>query len=179
MDRDREPDPDLAAELRQSAGREWAEEAAEDERLTELQRRRRQTLAEVMKEMTQRGERVSAEFGGHSFSGTLVGGGDDYVTVKGPGQTADIRLATASWSALPTDEPAEGSPGRELSFRALLDEYAAAEAGIRLALPAGGFVMGQVMVVASDHLEFTDVDHRRLLIPLESVLAVIRGTDDH
>ena len=32
MDYGRQPDPDLASELRQGAGREWKEEAAEDER---------------------------------------------------------------------------------------------------------------------------------------------------
>ena len=60
-----DPDPHLAAELRQGAGREWAEEAAEDEQLTELLRRRKLELADVVRDLAHRGGRVSVEFGGH------------------------------------------------------------------------------------------------------------------
>ena len=41
MPGERENDPNLESELRQTAGREWAMDAAEDESLTELMRRRR------------------------------------------------------------------------------------------------------------------------------------------
>lgn len=179
VDRNKDPDPDLAAELRSTAGREWAEEAAEDERLTELQRRRRQPLSDVMKELAARRERVSAEFGGHNFSGSLIAAGDDFVTVEGTGQVADIRLEGAVWSTLPGDAQPSDLVSRELTFRGLIHEYAASETRIRIALPAGGFATGAVTVVATDHLEMVDVDQRRLLLPMDTVLAVIRWTGDH
>lgn len=177
MDYGHQPDPDLAAELRQGAGRDWNEEAAEDERLTEVHRRRRLTLADQAKEMVNRGERVSVEFGGHTFGGAVVVAGEDYVTVDGPGQTADIKLAEARWSVLPADRPAETRSGGAESFLAKLHDHAASEHVVRLALPGGDMVIGKVAVVADDHVEVNDVDERRLFVPMRLILAVVRSSD--
>lgn len=177
MDQDRQPDPDLAAELRQGAGQEWNEEAAEDERLTELHRRRRLTLSDLAKEFVNRGDRVSVEFGGHAFSGAVVAAGEDYVTVDGPGQVADIVLAEARWSVLAGDQPAESVPARSETFRAILHEHAAGEWVVRLALPDGDMVIGTIEVVASDHVVMNDVDMRRLVVPMKLILAVVRSSD--
>ena len=177
MDYGQQPDPNLASELRQGAGQEWNEEAAEDERLTELHRRRRLTLADQAKEWVNRGDRVSVEFGGHSFGGAVTKSGEDYATVEGPDQTADIILETARWSVLTTDEPSEGSPGGTESFRAVLHEHSASDHVVRLTLPGGDMVMGKVTVVATDHVEVTDVDERRLIVPMYLVLGVVRSTD--
>lgn len=174
-----DPDPNLASELRQGAGREWAEEAAEDERLTELQRRRRLTLTDQAKELVNRGDRVSVEFGGHSFSGAVVSGGEDFATVEGPGQIADIRLATGRWSLLPSDHPSQPSPGGPESFRAMLHQYSAADENVRLALPGTDMVIGKLKVVAEDHIEMDDVDNRRLIVPIQMILAVVRSSDFH
>lgn len=177
MDYGRQPDPDLASELRQGAGREWNEEAAEDERLTEVHRRRRLSLSDQAKELVNRGERVSVEFSGHSFGGAVVVAGEDYVTVDGPGQTADIRLDAARWSVLHSDRPVEtGAVGAE-SFRARLHEHSASDHVVRLALPGGDMVIGKVAVVAEDHVEVIDVDERRLLVPMRLILAVVRSSD--
>ncbi|HZD24443.1 MAG TPA: hypothetical protein VE569_13750 [Acidimicrobiia bacterium] len=174
-----DPDPSLASELRQSAGREWAEEAAEDERLTELQRRRRLTLSDQAKELVNRGDRVSVEFGGHSFSGAVVSAGEDFATIEGPGQIAEIRLAKARWSVLASDQPAEGGPGGVESFRALLHQHSAAEQAVRLALPGGDMVIGTLKIIAEDHIEMDDVDGRRLIVPLDMILGVVRSSDFH
>ncbi|HXV71014.1 MAG TPA: hypothetical protein VEB69_06375 [Acidimicrobiia bacterium] len=174
-----DPDPDLASELRQGAGREWSEEAAEDERLTELHRQRRLTLADRAKEFVNRGNRVSVEFSGHTFGGAVVAAGEDYVTIEGPGQTADIRLAAARWSILPGDRSeATGVAGAE-SFRALLHEHSASRHTVRLALPGGDMVIGALAVIAEDHVEVDDVDHRRLIVPYEMILGVVRSSDLH
>jgi hypothetical protein len=177
MDYGQQPDPDLATELREGAGREWNEEAAEDERLTELHRRRGLTLADQAREMVNRGDRVSVEFGGHSFSGAVAVAGSDYATIEGPGQTADIRLEEARWSLLPLDNPAESRPGGPESFRALLHEHSASTRTVRLALPGGDMVIGAITTVADDHVEMNDVDGRRLVVPLKMVLAVVRSSD--
>lgn len=177
MDYEREPDPGLGSELRQGAGREWSEEAAEDERLTEIQRRRRLTLADQAKELLNRGDRVSVEFSGHSFGGALVTAGEDYATVEGPGQTADIKLDAARWSVLTSDGASSGRPGGAESFRALLHEHSASEQVVRLALPGGDMVIGKVAVVAEDHVDLDDVDGRRLIVPMKMILAVVRSSD--
>lgn len=179
MSPEHEPDPDLAAELRQSAGREWAEEAAEDERLTELLRRRRTPLRDAMAELVSRGDRVSVEFGGHSFSGALVASGEDFATIMGPGQVADVRLDRARWSILVAGDPV-GQHGIDVeTFVALLRTFEADRSNVRLALPEGDMVIGRIVVVATDHVEMADVDERRLYIPTEMILGVIRSIEFH
>lgn len=177
MDQGQQPDPDLASELRQKAGQELIEEAAEDERLTELHRRRRLNLADQAKELANRGDRVSVEFGGHSFSGAVARAGEDYVTIEGPGQIADVLLEAARWSVLPTTQPADATPGGAESFRAVLHEHSATQQVVRLALPGGDLVIGQLAVVAEDHVEMTDVDARRLIVPMKLILGVVRSSD--
>lgn len=177
MENGRQPDPDIASELRQGAGREWNEEAAEDERLTEVLRRRRLSLSDRAKELVNRGDRVSVEFSGHSFGGAVVTAGEDYVTVEGPGQTADIKLAEARWSVLTTDQPSDNRLGGPETFRALLHEHSASEHVVRLALPGGDMVIGRVSVVAEDHVEVSDVDERRLIVPMKMILAVVRSSE--
>jgi len=177
MDYEPQPDPNLASELRQGAGRELAEEAAEDERLTELHRRRRLALADQAKEFVNRGDRVSVEFGGHSFGGAVTRAGEDYATVDGPGQAADIRLAAARWSVMPAEQPLVAAPGGTESFRAVLAEHAASEQVVRLALPGGDMVMGKIAVVAEDHVEVSDPDQRRLIVPMNLILGVVRSSD--
>jgi len=179
MENTEHPDPNLASELRQNAGREWTEEAAEDERLTELHRRRRLTLSDQAKELVNRGDRVSVEFGGHSFSGAVAWAGEDFVTIDGPGQSADIRLEAARWSVLTTDQPAEAGPPGAETFRALLHEYSASTHVVRLTLPGGDMVIGRLEVIAEDHVELQDVDNRRLLVPIQMILGVVRSSDFH
>lgn len=177
MDTIEPPDPDLASELRQGAGQDWIEEAAEDERLTETHRRRRLTLEEQAKEMVNRGNRVSVEFGGHSFNGAVVGAGSDYVTVDGPGQVADIRMAAARWSVLPLEGREGGGVAAPESFRALLNSHADSSKNLRLSLPGGDMVIGKISVVAEDHVEMQDVDDRRLVVPMNLILAVVRSAE--
>ena len=174
-----DPDPHLAAELRQGAGREWAEEAAEDERLTELLRRRKLELADVVRDLAHRGGRVSVEFGGHSFSGAVMGAGVDYATIESTDQTADIRFDVARWSILAASRTEESRVDRSESFKALLHEYSAAETDVRLAVPHGEMVFGAIAVVAVDHIEVDDVDGRQIYVPTAMVLAVIRSSGLH
>ena len=175
----REPDRDLAAELRQGAGREWIEEAAEDERLSETLRRRQTNLSEMMAELASRGDRVSIEFGGHTFSGSVVEVGSDFATILGPGQVADVRLRTAKWSVLVSTEPAEPQNRGVGSVTALLKLYESEQANLRLALPGGDMVIGKIRAVASDHVEIADVDDRLLYVPIELILGIIRSIDFH
>ena len=174
-----DPDPNLASELRQGAGREWTEEAAEDERLTELHRQRRLTLADRAKEFVNRGDRVSVEFSGHTFGGAVVAAGEDYVTIEGPGQTADIRMSAARWSVLPGERSTTPGVAGAESFRAVVHQHSATRQTVRLALPGGDMVIGALAVIAEDHVEVDDVDHRRLIVPFQMILGVVRSSDPH
>lgn len=175
---DESRDRSLAAQIREMAGQDVVEEAAEDERLTELHRRRRLTLEDIGKEMVNRGDRVSIEFGGHSFSGVVVSGGADYVSINGPGQAAEIKLSEARWSVLPHDGRAsETTPSALETFTAVLHQYSADKRNVRLALPGGDMVIGTVVVVATDHVEMSDVDGRQLVVPMNLILGLVRSSD--
>lgn len=176
MDQTYDPDRDLAAELRQGAGRDWAAEAAEDEELTAVHDRRRFDMSTVGKEMVNRGDRVSVVYAGHSFSGRVVAGGIDHVTVEGSGQRADIRLDAGYWSILPVGQEVF-SPGAatEETLTARLAEYAESGSPLRLALAEGEMVIGRVSVVAGDHVELTDADERALYVPMSLILGIVRS----
>lgn len=179
MDQTFEHDPELAAHLRDSAGRDWNEDAAEDERLTALHDRRRFGLSEMAKDMANRGERVTVEYGGHTFSGAVVAAGANYVTLEGSGLRADIRLDAGYWSVLVTD--ADSRPGVVSieTLTARLAEYAESGLMVRLAIPDGNLVIGKVTVVADDHIELADADGRKLYVPLKMILAITRSIEFH
>jgi hypothetical protein len=175
-----DPDPGLASELRLGAGQEWAEEAAEDERLTELLRRRRLSLGEAMRDLAHRGARISIEAGGHSFSGVIVSACEDYATVEGAGQVAEVSYEAGAWSVVAADQPArvpDTMPAE--TFQGRLHEHAAVGTRLQLALSDGIAITGVIEVVASDHVEFTDVDNRQFYVPLNRILAASRSTDPH
>ncbi len=174
-----EHDPDLAAELRQGAGREWTEEAAEDERLTALHDRRRLGLSEMAKEMANRGSRVSLDVGGHPLSGLVTEAGADYAVVEGSGVRSEVRLDATVWSVIPAGPDA--SPGKVIdeTLQARLNEYSDQGTTVRIVLPSGELMIGKIVVVADDHVELADADGRNLYVPLKMVLAVMRSTEFH
>lgn len=174
-----EQNPDLASELRRAVGREIAEEAAEDERLTATYDRRRFDMTTVAKEMVNKAVRVSVVYSGHNFSGLVVGGGVDHVTVEGSGQTADIRLDAGFWSILPEPEIGTGRGGAvatDETLAARLSEAADRGGMVRLALAGGELVIGTVGVVAKDHVELLDADDRALYVPTGLILAIVRSS---
>lgn len=170
-----EQDPDLTS-LRNSLGREMAEEAAEDERLTAAYDRRRFDLTMVAKEMVNKGARVSVIFSGHNFSGLVIGGGADHVTVEGSGQIADIRMDAGFWSILPGAPEGGGRAANDETLTARLSEASERGGTVRLALAEGEIVIGRVGVVAADHVELIDADDRTLYVPFGLVLAIIRSS---
>jgi hypothetical protein len=174
-----EHDPSLASDLRQTVSRAWQEEAEEDEQLTALADRRRLNLADLAKEMVNKGERVAVEYGGHSFSGVVVGGGADHLTIQGAGLKADIRLDAGYWSVVHATERADTATGvaTNESILARLAEHAEQRNTVRLAIPGGDLVIGRVTVVAEDHIELEDADNRHVYVPTALILAVIRSTD--
>lgn len=176
---DQEPDPDLAAELRRTAGREWAEEAAEDEKLTELMRRRAQSLSDVVRELASRAVRVTINVGEHTFTGPVVWASQDVAVVRTPGQEATFRLDRATWEILAAAPRGEAELTGPESFPVHLHETAAAAARVGLLRPGPEIPVGVITLIARDHVEFGDPDGRVLAVPLELVLGTIRSVDSH
>ncbi len=176
MEQTFEHDPHIASELRDGVGREIVEEAAEDERLTALHDRRRFGLSEVAKEMANRGDRASVEFGGHSFSGAVVSAGVDYAVLEGSGLKTEVRLDAAYWSMIPVGEVSSPGSTTNETLAARLAEHSEQGNTVRLAIPAGQLVIGKVAVVADDHIELTDPDGKKLYVPLTMILAITTST---
>jgi hypothetical protein len=173
-----ENDPTLASELREAVARAWQQEAAEDEELTTLQDRRRLSMTDLAKEMVNKGDRVAVQYGGHSFSGVVVGGGVDHVTIEGSGQRADVLLEGAYWSVIHTDRDERRlGVATDETIHARLAEHADRRSAIRLSIAGGELVIGRVAVVADDHIEIADADGRYIYVPIGLILGVMRSID--
>ena len=169
------PDRDVESHLRQGAGREWLEEAAEDEKLTELLRRRRLDLSGRVLELVHRGERVRAETGAHTFSGRVVYAGADFASIDRGDDVVEVVLDSAVWTVERSETGGSEQSGEKLTFRARLAEIAATVEPVRIVVIDGRAIVGSVDVVATDHVELTQ-DGNTIVVPIRQVVAVIRST---
>jgi hypothetical protein len=169
---DREnPDPELESVLRE-AGREMIAEAAEDERLTELLRRRRQSLADLALEWVHRGQWVRAELGSQTFSGRVVFAGSDFLTLEREEDHVAIPLHRATWTLEPDSTSGSEQLAAASSLKARLAELESTGEVIRLLVGDGRALVGSVAVVAADQVEISQ-DRHSVMVPLEQVGAVI------
>jgi hypothetical protein len=170
---DERPDREIEEHLRQGAGREWLEDAAEDEQLTELMRRRRLGLGDRARELVHRGERVRAEAGSHNFSGQLVYAGSDFATVDRGEDLVEVVLDAAVWTVERSESGGREQSGEPLSFRARLAELAATPAQVRVIVADGRVILGSIDLAAIDHVEMSQDGHT-IVVPTRLILAVIR-----
>lgn len=168
-----DPDPNLESELRQGAGREWSAEAAEDERLTEKLRERRMELSGRMRELVSTGQRVRAEAGSQSFTGTIVFAGTDYTVIDRDDEEVAVRLVSATWTLEPGGRSGHHQTGAPMSFKAHLSQLEASGEDVRILVADGRPITGSVTTVAQDSIVF-DRDGAEVLIPLAAVIAVSR-----
>ena len=171
MDEQQNPDPELESVLRE-AGRGMIEEAAEDERLTELLRRRRLELSDLALEWVHRGQRVRAEAGTQTFAGQVVFAGTDYVTIERVEDQVAVRMDRATWTLEPDHGEGREQTGAATSLKAWLSELADSGEMVRLVVAEGRALVGSVAVVAADQVEVRQ-DHLVVLVPADLILAVI------
>lgn len=162
----------LARDLRQGAGREMREEAATDEELTELQRRRRHDMAATLRSAMHSGDRVTVAAGSLTLGDPLVAVGDDYLTMIDGSDVIDVALD----GAVVTIEPRSsgGSSGRPSArtLRARLAEIEQ-EGGTVEVLTRGGLRMsGLIGVTATDHVVIDDPSGARTLVPYRDIAVV-------
>lgn len=172
---ERTPDRDIEAHLRQGAGREWQEEAAEDEKLTELLRRRRLDLAGRALELVHRGERVRAEIGAHTFAGRIAYAGADFATVDRGDDLVEVVLDAAVWMVERSESGGTEQSGSPLTFRARLSEIASSPDQTRILVVDGRAIVGTIEVVATDHVELSQ-DGNTVIVPIVQIVAVVRST---
>jgi hypothetical protein len=172
---EKSPDREVESHLRQGAGREWLEEAAEDEKLTELLRRRRLDLSGRILELVHRGERVRAEAGAHTFSGRVVYAGADFASIDRGDDLVEVVLDSAVWTVERSESGGSEQSGDKLTLRARLAEIAAATESVRILVIDGRAIVGSIDVVATDHVEVFQ-DGSTIVIPIRQIIAVIRPT---
>ena len=163
----------LASELRAGPGEEWIQDAQEDERLTELLRRRRRELSQVLLEIVHRGDRVRAELVDRSVVGMPTYAGSDFLTVESDESTIDVVAGRATWVIERQTEGGLEQGGRRLTFRARLAEIAETGATITVVTSSRGPRTGPITTVAPDHIELGGQDGE-VLIPLGLIVAVVR-----
>jgi hypothetical protein len=149
------------------------EEAAEDEQLTELLRRRRLSLGERAVELVHRGVRVRAETSSQGFSGQLVYAGSDFATVDRGDDLVEVVYEAAIWVVEPGTSAGREQSGEPLSLKARLAEIAANSESVRVIVSDGRALIGLVDVVATDHVEIAQ-DGNTLIIPLSQISALVR-----
>jgi hypothetical protein len=170
------PDRDLASQLRDSAGREWAEEAAEDESQTEALRQRQMDLLTVVEDAAHRGDRATVEMGDSTLSGPIINTGTDYLTIVLAEQEADVMFDAGIWTFVSGDNPSTGPKQSGMSFLGLLKQHAGTGMRVRVELIGGSVVLGVIKLVSSDHLRIEDPDGRLTYVPTINVRAVIRSS---
>ncbi len=169
----------LASALRQGAGQEWSEEAAEEEQLTEALRQRSLDLADVLADAAHKGLRATADFSGKIYSGPIVATGTDYATIRLAEQEADILLAGAVWSFVEAPGPMTESESTGMSLKGRLKEHASTGTRLRMEVEGSAAIMGTINTVGQDQVWVDDADGRAVYAPIGLVRAVIRSTVQH
>lgn len=163
---------DLAGHLRRQIGSEFREEAEEVERLTELQRRRKQTMSDVATKAMHAGDGATVAIGSRRWQGSIVGVGDDYLilntnrtVIEAPFLAITLRLERSR---------SGGNIAKPLAttWVARLAELAMAEEHVTLVTVAEE-LEGQIVLLATDHIEFEG----SVYVSIVNVKAVIRSVD--
>lgn len=163
---------ELARSLRQGAGREWREEAAADEQLTELQRRRARTLADVAREAMHRGDRVTVEVAGLRLAHPVIAVGVDYLVLDDGDGVVDVALDRVTLGLERRSSGGASGKPAAATLRARLGELEQAGARVTVVTTGGERGEGLLEVVAADHLVVDGGGGKRTYIPL-GVLALV------
>lgn len=166
---------ELAGELRQGAGREWRDEAAEIEAETHVWRLRRRTLGEIGQEALHRGDRLTVICGERSAAGEVVGAGTDYVTLASDALWVDVRLDAVVIRREPSVSGGVEQITGSTTWIARLKEFEQTGEDLELWVPAARQGLhGRIETVAADHLVVTDRLGGSAYVPVGLAAMVIR-----
>jgi hypothetical protein len=164
---------DIQRELREAVGGEIRAEAEENERLTELGRRRQWDLAEFARRSMNRGDDVTVEASGRTHRGTITAVGTDYLVVETESGVVEARLPKVIITVWRRRSGGTSLKPAAETWRARLAELEQnGESAILLA--AGKEIGGVIAVVAADHIEVTDADGTAHVFPIELTELVLR-----
>lgn len=163
---------DIGAELRQGAGREWVEEAAEDERMTEKQRDRRSGLRERILAIAAAGQHVRCEAGSRTYSGRIVSAGTDYAVIDRGSDLVALRIEVPVWAIQGSRSAESGPTAVSISFKGHLAELESSGEPVT-ALVGESAIDGSVVTVATDHVVFAAAAGETI-VPLPALLGIVR-----
>ncbi|CAN5786366.1 MAG: hypothetical protein ABR609_05475 [Acidimicrobiia bacterium] len=161
---------DLASHLRRQIGGELRDEAEEVERLTELGRARKRTLADVAQIAMHAGYQATVGIGEWHWDGSITGVGVDYLLLATDTVVVEAPFTALTLTLLRTRSGGSSTVLDSRTWSARLAEMAMAELSVTLLTDRDRFE-GQIQLVATDHLEFEG----GVYVLLENVKAVVRA----
>ncbi|MGH9198009.1 MAG: hypothetical protein ACRD1T_20030 [Acidimicrobiia bacterium] len=165
---------DLAGELRRRVGHEFREEAEEVERLADLQRRRRASLAEVALDALHRGDEVTIRSTAKTWTGKLIEVGDDYVRLQTSNVVVEALLEGVAFVVVTSRSGGRSGRPASSTWKARLSELALSGEPVTVLAPALGLeVAGVIELVARDHVVIGGPG--RSYVPLWSLVIVLRS----
>ena len=172
---------DPASDLGDVARRLRAEQREAQEELEvaiEEQARAERDLAAVALELMHRGDQVRVAVGDHSFLGRVVHVGADVMTLEDAAANAiDVLLPTMR-SLRITERARDGGRARRtehpMRFRARLAEVEATGEEIELGAGEGTPIVGTIVSVGADHVDFRARDGSEWILPRGSIAFAVR-----
>jgi hypothetical protein len=162
---------DLGSELRRRVGAELRGEAEEIERLSDLQRRRKDTLREVAQAAMHRGDSVTIAIGERTWKGTLRAVGDDYLQIESQQSVVECPLSAAVISVERSRSGGRKGKPASATWKARLAELAAEQTRVQILIRGSEELAGLIKVTAADHLELSSEEPT--YIPLDLIVAII------
>lgn len=163
---------ELARQLRQGTGRELRAEAAEDEQLTEIQRRRRRDMADVARDAMHRGDRVTVSVGGLHLVHDIAKVGTDYLVMDAGDGLVDIRLDAAVLTVAPRAHGGRSATPAATTFRSRLAEHEYLALPVEVVTVDGTRIDGRITVTATDHIAVSGDGFVISYVPIAAVAAV-------
>ncbi|MGH8926258.1 MAG: hypothetical protein ACRDWA_16750 [Acidimicrobiia bacterium] len=144
---------ELGSELRRRMGAEMRDEAEEVERLSDLQRRRRNSLAETARTAMHRGDSVTIAIGERAWKGTLRAVGEDYLRLESSQIVVECPLAAVVVRTERSRSGGQSGKPASATWRARLAELAAEKMTVHVLVRGSTDILGIIEVVATDHIE--------------------------
>ena len=162
-------------DVARAGAREWQQEMAAWESDAEMLRLRQRHLGNVLWEAMQRGDRVTATAGGHSFTGTLTAVRGDLAVLETPDVTAALHIPALDAVQL---EHSGGGVAGDRTYGSLRAYLGMLEVEARQVRIVGRTidVTGRVVVAADDHVLLAPAAGGETAVAIAAIVAVMTST---
>ena len=169
----------LARYLRQGVGQEWRAELEATEFETHQERMRDRTLQGVVRMLLHRGDLVTIQAGSLTWSGEVVGSGEDYLTLGAGHLCVDARLDRITLVVTKQQSGGMEAKGVANTWRARLRELELTNQPVELYGPSLGHSrQGRIRVVSGDHIWLAERAGLESYLPLGEVAVAVSRVDE-